>query len=418
MRSGKPSFDRNYYFLLIEGILFGLSAAFRDLAAVLPVFLHELTSSMFLIGLVATLYMGGWYLPQLFTAEFFEKKQHLVPPLFKLYFWGRLPFLFLVVALLFLHLKSPSLILFLFFLSFGLFFISEGLGGVGWFELVARTVPEKYRGRFFAIYQFSAGILGFAAGFWVKAILHGSTSLETFGVLFLINLVLLALSMGFLIAIREPAQKELKPPPVRPSLIHSLPKILREDSAFRRLLLLQLLLGAATMSSPFYAIHATSHLLISPETVGYFVAAHTLGQALGCLGWGYMSDHFGNRLVIRGAILCAVVSPLLALFFHYSAGCGLLILYPLVFLFMGLAWGAWIGFTNYTMETAPEERRPTYIGILNTANAPAMLFPVLGGTLLNAASFPFLFGLTLVLLLIGFFLAADLPKPANGARHE
>jgi MFS family permease len=419
--SGKPSFDRNYYFLFLEATIFGLSNAFRDYTTVLPVFLRQLTDSIFLIGMIATLYMGGWYFPQLLTAFFFERKRKLVPSLFRMYFLGRLPMLILVASLLLLHLRNPALILVIFFLAFGLFYLSEGLTGVGWFELVARIVPEKSRGRFFALYQFTAGILGFASGFWVKALLHKSTSLETFGNLFLINLVLLAVSMAFLAAIREKVQAT-PIEPIKPSAPPgSLTGILRDDPAFLRLLIIQLLMGASTLSSPFYAIHATDRLGITPETVGYFVAAFTLGQALGCLIWGHLSDHLGNRLVIRLCFICASISPLLAISFDLASGrlapaAGpFALVYPLVFLFMGLAWGAWIGFTNYAMETAPEERRPTYVGILNTANAPIMLYPVIGGSILGATSFPFLFGLTLATLALGLTLASGLPGPKNAS---
>jgi MFS family permease len=71
-----------------------------------------------------------------------------------------------------------------------------------------------------------------------------------------------------------------------------------------------------------------------------------------------------------------------------------------------------LGFFNYMLEIAPPGMRPTYVGLGNTAMGALTLLPMLGGWLLEATSYTTLFGVTTVMIGLGFLLTLWL-KPTQ-----
>ena len=67
-----------------------------------------------------------------------------------------------------------------------------------------------------------------------------------------------------------------------------------------------------------------------------------------------------------------------------------------------------MGFTNYLLEVAPEAMRPVYIGAGNTVRGLLMALPVLGGWLLEVTSYPVLFGVTIAVGMVGFYVSLRL----------
>ena len=75
--------------------------------------------------------------------------------------------------------------------------------------------------------------------------------------------------------------------------------------------------------------------------------------------------------------------------------------------------GEVIGYTSFAINIAPEERRPTYIGLMNTVMGLAGLLPAIGGVLADLFSFHLVFGLTLIMNAGGFVLATRLRDARN-----
>jgi hypothetical protein len=64
-----------------------------------------------------------------------------------------------------------------------------------------------------------------------------------------------------------------------------------------------------------------------------------------------------------------------------------------------------LGFYNYLMEIAPDDLRPSYIGLGNTITGVLTLAPTLGGWLLEATSYVTLFAVTAGTVFLGFLVA-------------
>jgi hypothetical protein len=115
--------------------------------------------------------------------------------------------------------------------------------------------------------------------------------------------------------------------------------------------------------------------------------------------------------VVRIACGAAFAAPTLALVIHLAGGGWLQPAYPLIYAALGILHSSWmLGFSNYTLEIAPEGARPSYVGLGNTLAGVLSLIPTLGGGLLEATSYPALFGLTAVIVACGFLLSLGLPS--------
>ena len=91
---------------------------------------------------------------------------------------------------------------------------------------------------------------------------------------------------------------------------------------------------------------------------------------------------------------------------------------------IGITMGAtMLGFFNYTLELAPDGKRPLYVALLNTISGLLVILPTLGGWILRETSFAVLFGLAAVVLILAHGLSYRLPSlyrrtPSVGEKHE
>ena len=133
-----------------------------------------------------------------------------------------------------------------------------------------------------------------------------------------------------------------------------------------------------------------------------------VGGLLSNFLWGYISDYVSNRRVIQISLITSIFTPIVALLIVNSHWPSLFIL---VFVLAGFCVnGGRVGNTNYLLEIAPSRNRPTYIGLSNTLVAPTALFPLIGGVIIQYASFVTLFVLTALLISIGFLLSLKLQE--------
>lgn len=69
------------------------------------------------------------------------------------------------------------------------------------------------------------------------------------------------------------------------------------------------------------------------------------------------------------------------------------------------------GYFAWSIEYAPDNKRPVYIGLTNTASLVSSFAPVLGGFILERSSYPAIFALGLGAAVIVLVLALSLVEP-------
>lgn len=404
----------NFVAFIVDYVFFGVALSFARVDSVLPAFVQHFTRSAPIIGLVSTVWNGCWLLPQLFAANWINDKPRKKPYLL-LGLTGRVGFWIVSLALWLGLAGTPRLLLTIFFACLGLFTLLDGLASVAWFDMLARAIPVKRRGRLIGVGQVLSGVAGLGVGWVISEILASPRwpFPRDYGLIFLLAGVAFVPSTVALFALREPTAESNGLPEADKSRNGWIKPVV-QDAVFRRLMVCRLLVGMISLVSPFYVVHATDVLDLPQVVVGGFVAAQQVAGVLSGVLLGLVSDRWGSWHAIRIGSAVSIVGPLFALVAHVADGEVLIRAYPLVYVALGVYQSStMLGFYNYLLEIAPEARRSSYIGLGNTIMGVLTLAPTLGGWLLEATSYTALFGITAALLFLGFLVAMRL-SPVSG----
>ncbi len=394
----------NFAVIVAEATFFMSGLAWADPSSVLPQFLGLLTPSTVIIGVIAVLQRLGWLLPPIFMAAVLGHRPHRLPWLRWPVLLGRLPF-FAFVAYLWLHgLDNPRVVIWFLVIAYFGISLGNGLLGISWQDIIAKSIPSRLRGRFFASMQFAIAGAAFGVGFAVRWVLgpgHPYFPLD-YTLLFTAMALFLTISIVACWMVREPIRPVLdRPQSVRDILLGALPT-LRERPAFRGLVFVAALGFGISFSLPFYMVYARQVLNIAEDMAGIYIWAITIGGALASILWGYLNDRRGPRAVLRGGGALVTATPALAICVPAAAfaaedllpgAAGALpYLFALVFFAGGATMGAmWMGSMNYLFELATHQDRPRYIALFSLFTLPGALAPLLIGFLLNYLPFPVVF---------------------------
>lgn len=378
----------NFAVNLTEGASFWFGLSFISSSTIIPLFISKLSTSPFLIGLVAVIGQGSWFLPQLFTANFTEQLPRKKPIVINLgFFLERLP-LWIIVASAPVAVHSPSLALLLFFTGYTWHGLGAGAIAPAWQDLVARCFPVDRRGRFFGTTMFvgaAAGAAGAALSTWLLETYPFPTS---FAITFTIAALGITVSWIFLAMTREPAQPVDIPRQSNREFLSTLPGILRRDRNFRRFLLARSLMVLGNMGTGFITVSALARWQVPDSTVGLYTAAYLVGQTVGNLSFGLLADRHGHKLSLElGAVASALAFTLAWLAPSPEW------IY-IVFFLMGINLGAvLVSGILVTLEFSESQRRPTYVGMANTTLGLVSTVAPLLGAWLAGVSYGWLFAM-------------------------
>jgi len=410
-----PHYRRNFLAFLGELTLFSVGLVFASTTTVLPDFVSRLTGSAVFVGLIISLSEGAWRLPQLIFAYLLTNKHPKKPWLTRAGMVGRPSYLLYAIALGLGLSRLPTLGLALFFLLHCLFYINLALDSVVWWDVFGKAIPAPKRGRLLGLSTAVRGILSVGAGYLIARLLaeNGPSFPFNYVVIFSLSGFFLLLSLTSWTFIVEPEEPvEEKRPPWK-NYLSQLLGILRHDHAFRRLLIVRLLAGFDGLALGLYVLFGLKELGLPPTALGLFVGVQTVGNALAGAGFGMLSERVGIDWVIRLATATSLTAPLVAIAFRlhgFADGSGGSIIYSWIFLAIGVFRSAHaIGFSNYALELAPTGQRGTYIGLFNTICGLTVVWPAVGGWMLEVTSYTTLFVVTAGLLSVACVSSLWLP---------
>lgn len=387
----------NFTVNLLDGATFWFGLSFISAATIIPLFISKLTSSAFAIGLAAVIAEGGWYLPQLFTANFVERLPRKKAMVVNLgLFLERFP-LFLLVLSAIVAGQSPKLALIIFFIGYSSHGLGAGLVAASWQDLIARCFPVERRGRFLGITMFvGAGAGAIAAGFSGR-LLDAYAFPRNFVIAFSIAAVAIMASWFFLALTREPVQKVTIPRQSTRQYWSGLRQILKQDHNFRHFMIARLLLAAANMGVGFVTVAAIQRWEVADSVVGGFTATYLVGQTVGNLLFGLLADKFGHKLSLEISGLVVVLAFVIATIAPSPEW------YYLVFALLGFKLGAVIvSGILVVLEFCPPEKRPTYIGLSSTTTGITSSLAPLIGAALATINYNVLFIVSAAVSLIAF----------------
>jgi hypothetical protein len=329
---------------------------------------------------------------------------------------GRPIFALFSVFLLVGGISQPMLALGALFLVIFFFTFTDSIVAVAWFDMLARALPGRERGRVIGFGQIGSGILSVGAGVLVRWILeNGSIPFpNNYAYLFLLADAAFLLSLGSFYLIREPVETSLQPRLRWSEFLPSLAQIVRRDTAFRKVNISRLLIGFSGAAAPFFVVFTLKKAGLPEGSVGIFTAMQTVGGTAAGLLFGWMADRWGSHRVIRAVGGVYLLAPLLALCSNLWLGNApqVTLTFTACFFFMGMGDGAiMLGYLNYVLDIAPPGQRPAYIGLANTIMGIAVAYPLLGGWLAEIAGYNAVFALAVVGILAGWIFGWRLPAP-------
>ena len=156
---------RNYPAMLTEGIFFLMGFAFIDINAVIPVFIHSYTNSVFLAGLASTLYHASSFVMEILIGPYVKRIRNVPRYVSWLALLFR-PLPLLMVPILFMNI-SPLIKVGSFLVMYALLRGGDGLIYISWGDLFDPTRSKKGVCSW-AISSFWAELLLFWPGWWSR----------------------------------------------------------------------------------------------------------------------------------------------------------------------------------------------------------------------------------------------------------
>jgi len=295
--------------------------------------------------------------------------------------------------------RSPELALVLLLGGYAWHTLGAGAVAVSWQDLLARCFPLNRRGRFFGTTSFlgaGAGAFGAVLTTWLLPRYPFPTN---FVFVFFVAAVGISVSWCFLALTREPAQATSTPRRSNMEYLAGLPELVRNDPNYRRFLITRLLMALGGMGTGFLTVAAVSRWAVPDRDAGLFTLALLAGQTVGTLACGFLADRFGHKVCLELGTLAGFGGFALA---WLAPGPDW---YYAVFVLLGFLSGAvLVSGILIVMEFSGPERRPTYVGIANTAvGLVGLVAPVLG-TALTGVGFGLLFAASAVCYLGAFVM--------------
>ncbi len=407
---------RNYLLGILNGVFTRLGMNLTHPSLVLSVFIRMLGGSNALIGLLPSIRFGGWFLPQFLVASWIQPQPRKVPTAVALEI-GRV-FIYggLAVLTCLLGPSHPHSLLALFFVLFTFSRLITGAGALARMDAIGKVIALPRRGAFFATRNFWGGAFVFGAGFLVRHLLDPSRGLPfpfNFALLFVLSCCSFILASLAFSRIRETPSAVTQPRYSLKAQLARAPALLRLDPAFRRYLLVRVLLNMTRLAEPFYPILALDILGAPASMVGFYLSAMTLAGVLSNLMWQRVERARGTSFLLKISSLLTVLTPLLAAvlpWFMRLVGFtvekyGLLPAYFFisVFLLAGSSGsGRAIGLLALLLSISPDDERASYIGLVNTVLGVVSFLPILAGAVIDRVGFEPIFFTAAGLLLLGY----------------
>jgi len=413
--SGYPHFLRNYWLGIANGVLFNTGLSFFNRTTIIPVFLSSLGAPSVLISLTALFEALGWHLPQFFASKFVVHKP-LKLPLYGRAAVARVFGLLMAVGSTLLAVAQPLWAMLLFVVGYGLFALAGGFAGLVFTEILAKTCPKEKRGSYFGWRAILSGIAGLYLGVnLIRPIFTRFEFPHTYLIVFGIGTLLIAVSFYLFTLQKEPAQSDLPPKRTLRGQIAAARRILLVNHAFRRFVVFRALLMLWFAGIPFYMLFARDRLGATDAEIGTYISWEFAGLIVANLLWGFLSNRVGNRtLLIVVCVLAFLVSTAMLLYAMEAIPLPAWSFGSIFFLSAAVDSGAGNGGINYALEIVPEAERPTYVGLMNTLLAAALIVAALAGWLRDEIGYVGMYVATTVVALASLVLILRLPEPRRG----
>ncbi len=400
-------YRKNYWLLVLEGMFFMGATGFFNTNTVIPVFVNMMTDSKQLVGLAITLASFFMYFCRLLIGPFMPHVRNHARFSTVLMFSLR-PLLLFPAFFIFTGLDRASVIILI--VAYVALWACDGLVVPAWSEVLSNTIDENRHGRLLGWQMLLGGFAGIGAGVLINVFLanpHMNIK-NAYGWIFLIGGVFATLSCVMMMFVKN------APAPYKTGKVNflgyfaDLPKYLKLEMDFTKMMVIQFLFLSASMCIPFIILYCTDTLKTPQNTVASLILVQSVGVPLGGWLWGFICDRIGshNGLKLAGFnILLPALISLLALVFKGIAP--MIFMFPVILL-AGITAGIWTCYYVYTIQAVRPESRSACLVLSSVITLPTAFTGYLAGYIAEQYGFVALFVICIALASAGMVLSLKL----------
>lgn len=408
-------FRRNAALLVAEAASFMCGLAFFDSSTVYPVLLRKLGASDALIGMTRLVQVLGYTLPALIAAHYIHGRALHKGFMLTTCAIARVG-LFTIPLVLLVADSRPSLALAWVISVTALFWLMDGACAVSWFDIVAKAIPVRVRGRFFGAMQLSAGLCAAGAGLVAASVLNSPAwpyplNFAILGSFWFVGAMGSQLGLSMIVEPPGTAGGEEQRPTFTQYVRLAVP-MLRGSPRLRMLIVTRILLDGAGIAAPFYVLFAQRELGVSLRMVGLYTVAQSIGRIAAGPLWGWLSDRFGTTVGVRGIALTIACTPIVALL---SLTGEPWLMFGVFALLGAVMDGVWMVMSTALLEAANESERPLAVGVASVCQTPSAVYGPIGGLIAAALGYHAVFAAAAGVSATGVVAAFAIP-PVRGSR--
>jgi MFS family permease len=380
----RQNLRHNYTVNILDGAFFGMALGMASFTTIIPLFISTLTTSATLIGLIPAIHTMGWQLPQLFSAKKLSRFTYFRGYVSFITAQERIPYLGLALIAWFLPKIQASTALWICFVLLIWQGIGSGLTANAWQNMIGKVIPADILATFFGVQSAAANLLASLGSIIAGLLLTRFAGSSGFAYSFLIAFGFMVISWIFLSMTREEHSPALYSSDIEMPLWQNIKKILRENDNFRWFLIARVLSNFGLMAFSFYTVYAVRYHGMNEVTAGIMASVLLMSQVIANPLLGWLSDRSSRKTVMMTGALANALSAILA------ALAPQLSWFFIIFILAGIAnTTSWTISLALTMDFGSEIERPTYIGLANTLQAPAVIIaPLVGGWLADHFGYP------------------------------
>ncbi len=408
-KTSQPHEKRNFIVFIINQILVRIGWIFKTETVVIPGFLDTHTPSGVIRGFLPLISRVGQSLPQFFIAHQVSKMPRKQGVFILSAFGIMIPWLILGLTLG-LTDYAGNVIVAIFLLSYTLHWLMLGCNMLANGTMQGKLVRADKRGRLIA-YANTIGCMLAIAAFWLVLPHWLQEGNMNYAWIFVTTGGFFGLAACAGLYFREPPDSRAQVNPPLLKFLGSGLMLVRHDRDFRRLAVVILLFYVVWLLFPHYTVFGMRRLGLAPGNFFTLIAVQNTINAFSSGVMGNIADRRGNRIVLRMLIFIGSLAPLVAIVIsQFAAGADF---YWIVYAFLGFIPVSNRVVTNYTLEIAPREKHPQYLGVMSLFQALPLFGSPLLGLLIDRFSFEPVFIACSILTLWAALLTFRLTEPRH-----
>ena len=386
MYGSQQDIRHNLRLFFIDGMLFMPALTLLSIATVIPFFLEKLGASTIQIGMAASLALICTLITQPLFGSISSKVKSLSKTFGKILLIQRVIFLLFILSIPLLS-DNNALLIWMFLIFWGIFNFFVGSYGVFYTPLVLKLLPPDKRGMIRGMGNAIGSLLGMGAAALIPPVLSFIPYPYNFMTIFIAGVIFLLIDAMIYFFMRENGDTEPFIPMSVIKYLKAMPSTIRDNPAFRALIITCTSLIAANTLLPYYTLYGIRVFQATESHIATLAALAVISNAVGFIVFGASIDRQGPvKTVAIGAILVI------------SAGVIALTTNTLFLLFV-----AWIfanlGVTSYHIsmgliigEVNPSGELPLYVGVLTVISGGFSSLALMGlAPILERAGFTILF---------------------------